>query len=229
MLKNKYRFLDFYGLDALMQDNALAELLIRKYQQIFNDSSLWGEQYTFNEVMHNLRKQLSGDAAIRLCLNEEQNHHPVAFCWAQVLTHEEIVSNIEHVQYYQSLGAPRVAEVIRRNIGHGKAVYLHDLGVSSECRGEVSLRQLILPTITQLAHRTGVNQILYWSIKDTRIHRLAERAGHELIAEVDGMQFFSGSLHKLVAGMYDRDARQHLSGMKAVLQPSMYSHGMFQV
>lgn len=227
MIKHKYRFVDFESLDELRQDSALTEQLIRKYQQIFNDSTVWGEQYTSCDVMHNLHKQLSGDAAIRLCLNQEHNHQPVAFCWAQVLTHDAIVSNIENVQYYQTLGAPQVAEVIRNSIGDGKAIYLHDLGVSSECRGEVSLRQLILPTITQLADRTGVNHILYWSIHDTRIHRLAERAGHELIAEVAGMQFFSGSLHKLVAAIHDNDARQHISGVKPLFQSSMHSHGMF--
>ena len=226
MNNNNYRFVDFKSMDDLMQDGALTENLVLKYQQIFNNPTIWGEQYTFGDVMHNLHKQLSGNAAIRLCINREQKHHPVAFCWAQVLTHAEIVSNIENVQYYQSLGAPQVAEVIRSSMGDGKAIYLHDLGVSSECRGEVSLKQLILPTITQLASRAGVNHVLYWSIHDTRIHRLAARAGHELIAEVEGMQFFSGSLHKLVTGIHDNHARQHLSGVKASFQSSLYSHGM---
>jgi len=226
MYKNKYRFIDFDSLDELVQDGALTGQLIGKYQQIFNDPSLWGEQYTVSDVMQNLHKQLSGDAALRLCINNEENRHPVAFCWAQVLTQEEIVSNIENVQFYQSLGAPQVAEVISSSMGHGRAIYLHDLGVSSECRGEVSLRQLILPTITRLANRTGVHRVLYWSIQDTRIHRLAERAGHELIAEVDGMQFFSGNLRKPVAGHHDNAARLHLTGAQAHLQSSAYSRGM---
>jgi hypothetical protein len=226
MNKHKYRFIDFNGLDALRQNNALTGQLIRKYQQIFNDPSLWGEQYTSSDVMHNLHKQLSGDAAIRLCLNREQNHQPVAFCWAQVLTPEEIVSNIENVQYYQALGAPQVTEVIRRVMGQGKAIYLHDLGVSGDCRGEVSLRQLILPTITRLADRTGVNQLLYWSIHDTRIHRLAERAGHERIAEVDGMQFFSGDLHALVADSHANHARQPRAGLRALCQSALHAHGV---
>lgn len=226
MNKNKYRFIDFQNLEELMHDGALTEQLIQKYQQIFNDPSLWGEHYTSCDVMKNLHKQLSGDAEIRLCINREQNPHPVAFCWAQVLTCEEIVSNIETVQYYQSLGAPQVAEVIKGSIGHGKAIYLHDLGISRECRGEVSLRQLILPMISQLADRTGVNHVLYWSIHDTRIHRLAERAGHALIAEVDGMQFFSGRLHKPVAGIHGNDVRRHLSGTKPVFKSFAHSHGV---
>jgi len=227
MNKRKYRFTDFNSLDELRQDSALTAGLIRNYQQIFNDPALWGEQYSFSDVMHNLHKQLSGDAALRLCINREHNNrYPVAFCWAQVLTQEEIVSNIEHVQYYQTLGAPQVAEVIRHSMGHGKAIYLHDLGVSRECRGEVSLRQLILPTISQLADRTGVQHVLYWSIHDTRVHRLAERAGHELIAEVNGMQFFSGNLHKLAAGADGSHARRHLAGVERAFQPSVQSHGM---
>jgi len=226
MKKNKYRFIDFNSLDELMQDSALAENLVHKYQQIFNDPSLWDEQYTFSDVIHNLHKQLSGDSALRLCVSKEQHHHPVAFCWAQVLTHEAIISNIESVQYYQSLGAPQVTEIIRNSIGDGKAIYLHDLGVSRECRGEVSLRQLILHTITQLADRTGVNNILYWSIHDTRIHRLAARAGHELIAEVDGMQFFSGSLHNLVASMHDNVARSHIAGARTSFSSYAYAHVM---
>ena len=226
MRNNNYRFVDFKSMDELMQDGALTENLVQKYQQIFNDPSLWGEQYTFCDVLNNLHQQLSGDAALRLCVSRERHHQPVAFCWAQVLTHEEIINNIEHVQYYQSLGAPQVAEIIRSSIGDGKAIYLHDLGVSSECRGEVSLSQLILPTMMQLANRSGVDHVLYWSIHDTRIYRLAERAGHELIAEVEGMQFFSGSLHKLVAGIHDNHTRQYLNGFKKSFQPSLSSHSM---
>lgn len=219
MFKKKFRFIDCKSLDELISDSTLTEQLIQKYQQIFNDQSVWGEHYTFSEVMNNLRKQLSGDAALRVCIDSKQDYQPVAFCWAQVLTLKEIVSNIENVQYYQSLGAPRVAEVIKDSIGQGKAIYLHDLGISSECRGEISLRQLITPTITQLANRTGVNQILYWTIHDTRIHKLAERAGHELIAEVNGMQFFAGSIHKLVASSHNHMASKHLAGTTPASYP----------
>lgn len=226
MMNNNYRFVDFESMDELMRDRVLTQNLVLKYQQIFNDPTIWGEQYTFCDVMNNLHKQLSGNAALRLCISREKYHQPVAFCWAQVLTQEEIVSNVENVQYYQSLGAPQVSEVIKSSMGDDKAIYLHDLGVSSECRGEVSLRQLILPTITQLASRAAVNQVIYWSIHDTRIHRLAERAGHELIAEVEGMQFFSGNLHKLVVEIQDNDARQHLPRIKTSFQSSLYSHGM---
>ncbi len=194
MLNKKQQYLDFYSFQSLLANKERMTRLVSEYQNIFGDPELWNESYTKQEVLHSLRDQLAGKAGIRLCVENDVPSKLIGFCWAQLLSAHEIEKSIQAVQYYQTLGDPDIRRVLRSIVGTEAVIYLHDLGVSAEHRGQVSLQQLIYPLLASLAQRTQTRRVFFWSIGGTRIYRLAERAGFQLAAEVFGMQFFIGNL-----------------------------------
>ncbi len=185
------RYIDFNSFEAIYSKPLTMNQLVQTYQNIFSDPALWDEQYTEQEVLDNLQDELSGAASIRLCV---QNNEVLGFCWAQRLNYSNIAHTIKNIKYYQALGNPDIHKILYDIIGDEPIIYLHDLGIASHYRGQLALNQLICPVLMSLSERTNINKVFFWSIENTRVFKLAERAGFKLVATKSGMQFFIGEL-----------------------------------
>lgn len=197
MFNNKINFQDFHSYNSLFADNKTGNDLVQTYQDIFGDPKLWGESYSQQEVEDKLRDELSGKAGLRLCTtatSDDASNKLLGFCWAQQLNLKGVKKAIESIQYYKSLGSPKIQETLKRILDDKPVLYMHDLGITKSHRGQVSLQKLICPALSSLAQRSETNRLLFWSIKESRIFRLAEFAGFKLAATVDGMQFFIGDI-----------------------------------
>lgn len=190
--REEFRFVDFTSFDRLSADAKLTDALVLAYQTIFGDPTGWAEEYTRDEILMKLAAELSGQAILRLCLN--RSGLVVGFCWAQVLDVDEIASAIATIKYYQSIGAPEVKAPLRQRFGAERVIYLHDLGIDKRYRGRIPLTRLIYPVLDGLAKRSGLRSVLFWSIADTNISRLAKRALFQRILALDEIRFYSGDL-----------------------------------
>jgi len=191
MNNDQHNYIDFNSFDSLSSNKFVMNNLIQTYQNIFSDPNLWDEHYTKQEVMENLEEDLFGDSTIRLCVN---NDEVLGFCWAQHLSYYEVEKTINSIKFYQELGNPDIHHTLHSIIGDEPVIYLHDLGIANNYRGQLALTQLICPVLTSLAERTNTSRVFFWSIENTRVFKLAERAGFELAATENGMQFFIGNI-----------------------------------
>ncbi|MEB8432953.1 hypothetical protein OO007_12010 [Cocleimonas sp. KMM 6892] len=208
-MNNKMTFKDFHNFDALMAEGNMSEQLIKTYQNIFGDPDLWGESYSQSEVEEKLKDELSGNAGLRLCINDNDIDKGVenvadsanqtvndllGFCWAQQLGLQGVKSAIESIQFYQDLGCPKILEPLKRILDDKPVLYVHDLGISKDYRGQVPLHKLICPVLNSLAERSQTSRLFFWSIKESRIYKLAQYAGFKQVANIAGMQFFIGDV-----------------------------------
>lgn len=195
MNNQNYHFDNFNNYQELMADNNTSRNLIASYQDVFGDPKLWDESYTENEIQKKLQNELSGKANLRLCRNTTQDNTIMGFCWAQQLGLSGIKSAIESIQFYKDVGSPEIDETLKKTLGDEPALYLHDLGISAPFRGKVSLQQLICPVLNSLAERSNTNRLFFWSIKESRIFKLAQFAGFKLVDTVGEIQFFIGDIN----------------------------------
>ena len=202
-------YTDFHSYDSLLADGNMSGQLIKSYQDIFGDPELWGETYSQAEVEDKLKDELSGNAVLRLCLdnnptnnsfqnnNEAENQTAngiLGFCWAQQLGLAGVRSAIESIQFYQALGSPKILETLKRILDDKPVLYVHDLGISKQYRGQVPLQKLICPVLNSLSERAETSRLFFWSIKESRIYKLAQYAGFKQVANIAGMQFFIGDV-----------------------------------
>ena len=197
MFNSKINFQDFHDYDSLIADPETSKNLVTSYQDIFGDPQLWGETYSQQDIENKLRDELSGNAGLRLCTTTEPKSNKnklLGFCWAQQLELNGVKKAIESIQYYKAIGSPKIQETLKQILNDKPVLYMHDLGITKSYRGRVSLQKLICPALNSLAQRSQTNRLLFWSIKESRIFRLAEFAGFKLVATVEGMQFFIGDI-----------------------------------
>lgn len=187
-----FSYAAFQGHAALIADPVLTNKLISSYQTIFGDPDGWAEHYTDEDVLEKLKNELTGQARLRMCMDAAGD--VAGFCWAQALCVNEIAGAINRIKYYQSIGAPDVISNLRRQLGDRQVIYLHELGIDSRYRGRIPLTQLIYPVLYGLAKRTGVETVLFWSVGDTKISRLAKRAMFERTLVLGDMHFYCGNL-----------------------------------
>ena len=190
-------FKDFNSYESLIAEGNMSDQLIKTYQNIFGDPDLWGESYSQGEVEEKLKDELSGKAGLRLCLDENENTEAnglLGFCWAQQLGLQGVKSAIESIQFYQDLGSPKILETLKRILDDKPVLYVHDLGIPKDHRGQVPLHKLICPVLNSLAERSQTSRLFFWSIKESRIYKLAQYAGFKQVANIAGMQFFIGDV-----------------------------------
>jgi hypothetical protein len=186
------RYADFNSFASLEANKTLLDQLVLSYQSIFSNPDGWGEHYSSEEVVYKLTHELAGQGELRVCIDTAG--HVAGFCWAQVLSVRGIADAIGTIKYYQSIGAPDVINPLVRQLGDRQVIYLHDLGIDPRYRGRIPLTQLIYPVLDTLAKRTGVDTVLFWSIADTNISRLAKRALFDRILSLGEIRFYSGTL-----------------------------------
>lgn len=194
-------FKDFHSYDSLLAEGDMNEQLIKTYQNIFGDPDLWGETYSQGEVEEKLKDELSGNSGLRLCIDSSNNEHEnpstnslLGFCWAQQLGLQGVMSAIESIQFYKELGSPQILDTLKRVLDDKPVLYVHDLGIPKNHRGQVPLQKLICPVLNSLAKRSETSRLLFWSIKESRIYKLAQYAGFKQVADIAGMQFFIGNV-----------------------------------
>jgi len=196
--QTKLNTLDFHSYDSLIANKNISDQLVNTYQAIFSDPLLWEENYSQQEVLTKLRHELSGNSGLRLYANpnkyKKSQSEVVGFCWAQQLDVYGVQHAIESIQYYQTIGSPKIDETLKQILNDQPVLYIHDLGITQAFRGQIPLHQLICPVINSLAQRSQTQRLFFWSIKESRIYKLAEYAGFKLVATVDGMQFFIGNI-----------------------------------
>ena len=190
--QQRFRFVDFHSYPDLTADPVLMDQLVDAYQRIFGDPDGWAEEYSPEDVRQKLQTELAGQARLRVCLDEEARI--AGFCWAQVLDIGGIVDAIETIKYYRSIGSPDVAVPLRERFGARRVIYLHDLGIDPGSRGRIPLTQLIYPVLDSLAERSGIGTVLFWSVADTNVSRLAKRALFHRILALEEMRFYSGDI-----------------------------------
>lgn len=201
MNTNNLIFKDFHSYESLNKDVDMSLQLVKSYQSIFGDPELWGENYSQEAVEDKLKDELSGKAGLRLCLNNqsaliEKPMEPeiLGFCWAQQLALKGVIEAIESIQFYKELGSPKILEPLKRILDEKSVLYVHDLGIPKDYRGQIPLHTLIYPVIHSLAERSQNNRLFFWSIKESRIYKLAQYVGFTQIADIAGMQFFIGNV-----------------------------------
>ena len=193
-ISHHFQIMDFTNYQQLTADHFYAKQLIASYQKTFSDPDVWAENYSVKDVDNKLKNELAGDAYLRMVMEEKQNQI-AAFCWAQLLNANEILTSIRSIQFYQTLGEPDLSQPLLDIIGDESVLYIHDLAIMQEYRGQINLRKLILPVLQNIAICTGINKVFFWSIEGTRISSLANRAGIDLATTSNGIQFFCGSLN----------------------------------
>lgn len=191
---HQFQTLDFTCYQQLRANPIIANRLIASYQKTFSDPEVWAEDYSYEDVDQKLKNELTGHAFLRIIVDGNKQNQVVAFCWAQLLNAEGIMSSITSIQYYQTLGKPELKAPLDGIIGGEPVLYLHDLAIAAEYRGKVNLRQLILPVLEGITVHTGVNELFFWSVDGTRVSSLANRAGIDLVTTLNGIQFFYGNV-----------------------------------
>lgn len=187
-------FIDFYSFNELEANPRIFTELVEAYQKIFAEPGVWNEQYTEEDIVNNLRREMSGYACLRACLDPKAQNL-IGFCWVQVIDFDEMVGALNSVEYCQNSGVSELTQTLRPKIGNTKLVYVHDLGIVPEYRKQISLIDLIHPAIKNVACRSGVTKILFWSSPKTCIHHLAETADIPMIVGNADMQFFCGDIY----------------------------------
>jgi sterol desaturase/sphingolipid hydroxylase (fatty acid hydroxylase superfamily) len=186
-------YLKFSSYEKLVENQVLVESFVECYKKVFQDTEVWNESYTTQEVHERLKEELEGEALLRLCLNSEDE--VIAFAWVQVLDKQQILKAIESIEYYQEIGSPNISKILDKSVGEEEILYLHDLGVKKECRGEVSLRKLLCPLVSELGERIGHDKLFFWTIEKTKISILAKYIGFKKVAKLGDIQFFMGNLN----------------------------------
>ena len=187
-------YLDFSSYAELSRQKISLLQLITSYRAIFSEPGVWSESYSEEDVSQKIQLDLNGIADLRLCVDGGYKNEMLGFCWAQCLDATGIENSINTIKYYHMIGAPAVKQHLCNLIGKGKVIYVHDLGVNLAHRGKVPLHRLIYPMLHDLASRSQVNKIMFWSIPDSHISRLARRAGFEMVLEIAGMEFYLGEI-----------------------------------
>ena len=188
--KECFSFRDFNSDEELSIHSDIKMNLILLYQQIFRDSGAWGEDYEVTEIEKSIKAGLSGDACLRVCFDANDGLQPIGFCWAQKLSIDSVLKSVESIQFYKKIGSPNVHEPLKTLIGSSEIVYIHDLGISPDYRGEVPLERLVIPPVMRVVTESSAKRVLFWSNPQTCIHHLANKAQIPMIYEQSGMQFF---------------------------------------
>lgn len=188
-------FLDFYNFNELEANPRIFTELVNAYQKIFAEPGIWDEQYSHEDIVNNLRREMSGYACLRACLDPKALHL-IGFCWVQVIGFDEMVGALNSVEYCQNSGVLELIQTLSPKIGDSTMIYIHDLGIVPEYRKQVSLIDLIYPAVKSVACRSGVTKVLFWSSPKTCIHHLAENAEIPMIGGNKEMQFFCGDICK---------------------------------
>lgn len=191
-------FRDFYSFNQLEQEPEILNSLIRCYQNIFSEPEIWDEHYSQREIEEKLTTELSGTCAIRLCIDRKQKK-VIGFCWAQSLTTEKISDCIEGIKYNERKLLDDVKEYLSILLADKTAVYLHDLGIDKNYRQSISLAALILPPVTYVAQQSGDERLVFWSVAETCIAHIADKAGITPFHEKENLLFFSGELTHLLS------------------------------
>lgn len=185
-------YLSIQDYKALRENPHITLQLVNSYRTIFGEPDLWAEQYSTEEVMHKLRDELSGAASLRLCFDRNCEDTLAGFCWAQVLDAAQIETSIRTIRYFQTSGMPALQSDLTRVMKNAKVIYLHELAIHRAYRGRLPLNRLILPMLGDLSARSGIREVLFWTIPETRVSRLAQRGGIKMALTTNGMQFFIG-------------------------------------
>ncbi len=191
-----HNFIDFQDFESLYKKRPLIDSLINCYIEIFNESDVWSEDYTYEDVIIILQKQLTGAASIRLCV-DSRTSEVIGFCWAQLITASEVHDTINAVQYVQSHSSINIKHQLGKLVGKESVIYLQDLGVSKAYRGKIHLGQLIASVLEDVAVQANTRKIFFWSIKETCVKKLAQRVNINPAFTADNMQFFAGHLPNL--------------------------------
>lgn len=56
----------------------------------------------------------------------------------------------ESIQFYKKIGSPNVHEPLKTLMGNSEIVYIHDLGISPDYRGDVPLERLVIPPVMRV-------------------------------------------------------------------------------
>jgi hypothetical protein len=192
------RFADFDTFAALRDNRNLLSGLIATYREIFSEPDVWNENYSYNDVLEKIEAEMAGAAGLRLCLS--QNDEVIGFCWAQRLTAERVCSAVGSIQFIGRIGRGPDVEIERKLqdvVGEEPVVYLHDLGVRRQYRGKVPLIDLMVPVLEKVCQRAGTRRLCFWSVSQTCVGKLADKAGIDTVFCVGDMQFFIGELPSL--------------------------------
>lgn len=192
-----YGIADFDNFEQLQQQPALLVSLAQCYCEIFAEPGIWAEHYSQQQVLTKLQNELRGPAALRV-FTEPASDEVIAFCWAQYLAPAAVIEAIASVEYVQSQtqgqSQPLQLESLQAAIGEQPLIYLQDLGIRKDHRGNLSLVDLIHPTLERVAASAGTRRLFFWSVKATCISWLAEKSGIAKVYEQADMCFFRSEL-----------------------------------
>jgi len=186
-------FRDFHSFKHLQKHRDIMYSLIECYQNVFSEPEIWDEFYSVGEIITKLKHELAGDCSMRVCIDTDQNR-VVGFCWAQSLSKKQIFQCMEEVKYVDGVALGEVEQYLEHILGSDAAVYLQDLGIDKHYRQSIPLDTLILPPIKSTALQSNNNKLLFWSVAETCIAHLSEKAGIKPFFQQDNMLFFCGDL-----------------------------------
>jgi len=190
--EDQCEMIDFKNYCDLEYKSEIFSSLIECYKKVFFEAEYWRETYTTSEVKEKLKKELTGDAALRLVvLNDAQGSFKqvIAFCWAQCLFGFEIVDSFFLIHYINT-DTNIKREDIEHLVDNSKFLYLNDLGVINDYKNLFSLGDLIMPVLSQVAIMSNVDTLFFWCIRNTPAALISKAGRMEIIAEFDDIQFF---------------------------------------
>ncbi|MEP7157368.1 MAG: hypothetical protein ABI905_16425 [Betaproteobacteria bacterium] len=187
-------FQEYRNYQELSGRPAALSQLIASYQNVFGEPDVWAENYTHDEVDTKLQAELAGSANLRLYVDDDSDASVAGFFWVQMLHVPEIVHAIGTIKFAQAFAKAQLRARLYDLIGPEPVIYIHDLGIQKAYRGRVQLTQLICPSLWELARRTGVAKVMFWSVPGTQMSAFARRAGFDKILVANGMHFYVGEL-----------------------------------
>jgi len=192
-LQMQYHFIDFMNMRQLQRHTDILVSLIDCYRTIFAEPDVWNESYSDADVLKKLHLELAGSACLRVCISDV-NQQVIGFCWAQLLTGEQVATAVNAIHFVDQSHCQNLNEQIMKTVGHKPVIYIQDLGIKKEYRSKVSLELLISPVLETVAQQAKTRQLFFWSVTDTCIWWMAKKIGIKPAFNIESMQFFSGDL-----------------------------------
>ena len=186
---------EFRSYPELAHHQRVMDQLVSAYQTTFGDSDVWAEHYSTDDVHRKLQTELSGRANLRVCVDGNTNiaeARVAGFFWAQLRNAEEIVHAISTIKFSAALATSQLTQQLRDAIGDQEVIYIHDFGIMKGYRGRIWLTHLIGPPLWEIAQRSRVSKVLFWSVPGTQVDAFARRAGFKPVLVTHGLHFHLG-------------------------------------
>ncbi len=159
----------------------LLEALIKAYQKVFSEPP-WGEDWTENEVLAKLKRELAGDNSFLVLMCGNEKFPVVGFSWGSMIPVKTLEKRVEGALTEKPVG---LEELLQERVVGEQIVYFDEFAILRQFRtGLEPIRFLLRPGL-ELGWTCGVHQTMFWSTPRSNIVPLASYMGYEPIFRIE--------------------------------------------